>query len=638
MKRMTTVFFLMFAGLCVAQKPETVYSVAKEQREMSWYEQQQKLWKAETVKNKSNANAWYNYYSATRAMRNSCYDDKNPEAAAAKRAEYAEQCNQITEAAYKAVPESFEANHIKWWNSGNQDICLPYLMKAYEINPNDPRIYDDMAIRNELTRNHAEFHRFCVKMYESAELPASVLNWGYNLLSELDENAVVFTVGDNDTYAAWIVQEAKNYRKDVQVINTYLLQMDDYRNKLFSELKLPPLNIKLQGENSAENYALSNQKILDHILKNTAGIPVYVSTSGISNFKNEYEANFFLTGLAYKYSATAFDNISLIRRNYEKRYLLDYLKENFAFHYALKNAEYFDGMYMPSLLKLYKHYRESEEFARMKALEELILNISTRTGQQSEVSEVLGQDKSGNLFLTALLDVKSIEKNMAPVSGKVLMSKYETTNGDYQKFLDNLLRSRQSDLFRKAVYDSTQWVVKFPYPYNEPMRDNYHWNASYAQYPVVNISFEAANAYCEWLTAQYNMQRNRQYAKVIFRLPSEQEWKYAAGAGNEKASSGFPGNQVKNAAGNYLANLKTGEGRYYDDGAFHTAKVDNYAANSLGFYCMTGNAAEMINKKGIAKGGSWYHTFEESDFQKNVSYSGPDPGIGFRIVMEIIEE
>jgi hypothetical protein len=75
-----------------------------------------------------------------------------------------------------------------------------------------------------------------------------------------------------------------------------------------------------------------------------------------------------------------------------------------------------------------------------------------------------------------------------------------------------------------------------------------------------------------------------------------------------------------------------------DDGAFHTAKVSSYLANKAGFFCTFGNVAEMIDKKGIAKGGSWYHTFEESNFQQQINYAGPDPGIGFRIVMEIIEQ
>ncbi len=393
MKNTIIAIFCLLSIFSQAQKRETVYSVAREQREMSWYEQQQKLWKEETVKNKQDANAWYNYYSATRAMKNSCYDDKNPEEAAKKREKYAEQGHQIVEEAYKAVPNSFEANHLKWWDGGNQDKYLPFLMKAYELNPNDVRAYDDLMIHYEITRNKAEFNKFCNKLYVANDLPATMLNWGYNILSELDENAILFTVGDNDTYATWVVQEAKNFRKDVQVINTSLLLIDDYRNKLFAELKLPPLNISLDKSGSTEAYNAAKKKIFEHILKNSAGISVYTSVSGTAEFEADYSENLFITGLAYKYSAASFDNISLIRRNYERRYLLDYLKENFSFNMMNKHAENFDAMYLPSMLKLYKHYQESEEFFKMRALEESIVAIGKRSGQESEIQEFLNNSK-----------------------------------------------------------------------------------------------------------------------------------------------------------------------------------------------------------------------------------------------------
>lgn len=385
MKKIIIGIFCFTALQLHAQKPEKVESIAREQREISWYEQQQKLWKAETVKNKKNANAWYNYYSATRALRNSYYDDRDPAGAAKKREQYTEQGHQIVEEAYKAVPGSFEANHMKWWDGGNQSQYLPYLMKAYEIDPGDVRAYDDLMIHYEISRNKSEFSKFCNKLYVANDLPANLLNWAYNILSELDERAVLLTAGDNDTYAAWIVQEAKNFRKDVTIINTSLLMLDDYRNKLVAELKLPPLNVSL----SQMTYEDGHQKVMDHLLKNNSGIPVYVSVSGISEFEKDYSENLFITGLAYRYSPASFDNISQIRRNYEKRYLLDYLKESFSFNVMNKHAELFDAMYLPSMLKLYKHYKESEETAKMKMLETTLKAIGERTGQQNEVREML---------------------------------------------------------------------------------------------------------------------------------------------------------------------------------------------------------------------------------------------------------
>ena len=37
---------------------------------ISWYTEQQELWSSDVEKDDKNAEAWYNYYSATRALKN----------------------------------------------------------------------------------------------------------------------------------------------------------------------------------------------------------------------------------------------------------------------------------------------------------------------------------------------------------------------------------------------------------------------------------------------------------------------------------------------------------------------------------------------------------------------------------------
>jgi hypothetical protein len=626
MKKHLLIAGLLINSLVYSQQAEKVYSITKEVREISWYETQQKLWKAEIDKNKTNADAWYNYFSATRALKNLSYTDET----GVLLKKYQEQCNQIADDALKTIPNTFEANHIKFWN-GDLMKESAYLFKANEISPNDPRAFDGMMVHYELDRNKMKFEEFAGKCFKSNGIPGGILNWAHNLLAEVDKNAVILTFGDNDTYAAWIVQGAKQFRKDVTIINTSLIMIEEYRTKLFKELGYPELTI-----NETDDWDENHKKVLQHIFNGSR--PSYVSATGVGQLQDQFGEKLFVTGLAYKYSESTFDNISIIQRNYEKRYLLDHLKETFTYNISDKKLVDFNSTYLPSLLKLYKHYQESEESLRMAELEKLIISISEESGQQSEIYEILVESTSSPALLTALLDVKSIEKNMLPVNKTVYMGKYEVSNADYRKFLDNLKRSQQTNLLAIAQYDSTVWNTKFQYTYNDPMRENYHWHPAYDEYPMVNISFEAAQAYCDWLTKQYNTQRKREYTQVKFRLPSEKEWLLAAGSGNEKAVSCFPNDNIQNADKCYLGNIKVSPGRYMDDGAFHTAKVSSYLANKAGFFCTFGNVAEMIDKKGIAKGGSWYHTFEESNFQQQINYAGPDPGIGFRIVMEIIEQ
>lgn len=260
------------------------------------------------------------------------------------------------------------------------------------------------------------------------------------------------------------------------------------------------------------------------------------------------------------------------------------------------------------------------------------------------MKKLLAAALSVSLSLTVFgqMDIKEINGSLAKINERFYASKYEVSNKLYMAFLTSLKKSNKPNLLCIAQPDTLKWKDKSNY--NEPYVHYYHAHPAYQDYPVVNINHEAAKLFCEWLTEQYNADPKRKFKKVLFRLPSEKEWIMAAQAGDSSAIYPWEGKELRNKKGQVMYNFKRQlkdtlwiDGKYVEN-ADVTAPVQSYWKNNFGFYNMGGNVAEMMDEKGIAKGGSWRDDSEYLKIDTKYKYEGnAQTFIGFRYFAEIQE-
>ncbi len=232
-----------------------------------------------------------------------------------------------------------------------------------------------------------------------------------------------------------------------------------------------------------------------------------------------------------------------------------------------------------------------------------------------------------------------------PVRGtSVLFSMWETRNRDYVAYAK---ANRSVDMsWRNVVWKG---VAASPG----------------ADHPVVHVSWNDANGFCEWLTCKERWERVIG-PDDLFRLPTDLEWSAAVGLTGEaggtpqerdgKAPGIYPwdgawppppgsGNFCDQTFATQFPDKKSWAIGGYDDGYATTAPVGSFPPNRFGIYDLAGNVWEWCEdsyepgkESRVLRGGSWIRS--DPAILLSSSRLSRDPSqrfanVGFRCVLVV---
>jgi hypothetical protein len=372
MKRFVKYFIILIYPFSItAQVPEKQVSFAKESKTHEYYVKQAELWWKRIEKDKSSEENWYNYYRACRNAQGTL----NWREDFVKESSFLKSGPDIVKLMEQNIPGTFTYYYVTYSQRGIDPAKGNFLLKAYEINPTFEGINSEMVTYAESIFDNELRKKVNKTWYPLNELSPGLLDYGYNVLMSVKPNSVLLTQHDNDSYPVWMLQDAKNIRPDVLVINFDFLRLDSYRKTVFDQLGIKPLDFKYTSD-----YEQDWKTILNHFLTNYQNNrPLFIAMTVSQDYYKSFIPKMTISGLTYKFSNDSDDITQVNKDVIEQDFLLDYLKIQLVPDSNQRNVNKQNINYLKCFKLIYDYYQTIGNNKRANTIKELALLISSNS-------------------------------------------------------------------------------------------------------------------------------------------------------------------------------------------------------------------------------------------------------------------
>ncbi len=342
-------------GIAERASEKNVDAIEIQQLSNSEYKSAAEFWKLEVQNNSQNENAWLNLYKSARYAAVSNQSKKISK-------EKQKELTQILERMNTALPNSFSFQYASYLNGNKSDESFSHLKAAYNIRPNEAEIVDDMLCEALITQNGDNVKKFAQLLSKQNIYNAAEVEYNKNVLNSIEQNAVLLTSGNVDTYPLILMQQLQNFRTDVTVICIEWLNSKTYQSAICQSL----------GIESSNNF--NAEKILSVSTR-----PIYVSLTMPQEVIQPNIGKLYCTGLAMKYSKATIENLTSLAYNWE-----------FLFSKSqIQNADLMNKNYLLPLLLLRDYYTSTGKQDLAAETQNLILQISQRFALEKQIKKHL---------------------------------------------------------------------------------------------------------------------------------------------------------------------------------------------------------------------------------------------------------
>lgn len=247
---------------------------------------------------------------------------------------------------------------------------------------------------------------------------------------------------------------------------------------------------------------------------------------------------------------------------------------------------------------------------------------------------------------------KHIPPGTVQINDTLFADKTEVTNIGWREYLFYLSKTNPT-LVPASLPDTLVWGED---TLRSALHEYYLRHPMFNSYPVVGINYEQAVAFCKWRTFTANLAiycRKKGFTNpeehlsdsfpitFYYRLPTEKEWQMLVAGGIDSSARAFKRfsgslNPYFNTKEAFMARRSLLQDQHFSE-ALPVVQARSYFIYKSRLYNLIGNVAEMVLEKGLAKGGSFDHTLQESLPPATQHWSEPERWLGFRCVAVLLK-